>query len=443
MKRDLTDLLCCPDCQSDLSLHDETPAQREVETGTLTCVSCSASYPILRGIPRFVSSDQYVGSFSYEWNRWNRVQLDEANGDDESERTFAEKTGFAPDDLRGKLVLDVGCGAGRFLDVASRWGARAVGVDLSFAVEASHKNLGHRPNVAVIQADVFRLPFRRESFDAVFSLGVLHHSRDTREAFLRLPPLLTDGGNLAVWLYYYPDRLYSAASDFWRFVLRPLPASAVYAWSWLLVTLFSDLWLKPFMSRQPWLHVRRMLPVNTHPKRDWRVLDTFDWYSPRYQDKDCSPARVIGWCREGDIRDVQVLPFPTSIRGRRDISQSLPLVRWNIPDVREHRVLIFGAGAAGQAAVRFLSRVAPGRVVGVVDNDPAKEGLQVEGFTVKRFEKVDRSVYDVVVIASLPGFQPISAQLSAAGLTPNQQFLGAGQIEQWHNLVTQYEASAA
>ena len=443
MKRDLTDLLCCPDCHSDLSLQDETPSQPEVETGTLTCVSCSASYPILRGIPRFVSSDQYVGSFSYEWNRWNRVQLDEANGDDESERTFAEKSGFTPKDLRGKLVLDVGCGAGRFLDVASRWGARAVGVDLSFAVEASHKNLGHRPNVAVIQADVFRLPFRTESFDAVFSLGVLHHSRDTREAFLRLPPLLKDGGDIAVWLYYYPDRLYSAASDFWRFVLRPLPTWAVYAWSWLLVTLFSDLWLKPFMSRTPWLHIRRMLPVNTHPKRDWRVLDTFDWYSPRYQDKDCSPARVIGWCREGDVRDVQVLSFPTSIRGRRDVSHSLPLVRWDIPDVRERRVLIFGAGAAGQAAVRFLGRVAPGRVVGVVDNDPAKEGASIEGFTVTRFDKMARSAYDVVVIASLPGFQPISAQLAAAGLTPNQQFLGAGQIEQWHNLVTQYEGHAA
>ena len=184
MKRDLTDLLCCPDCQSDLSLRDETPSQPEVETGTLTCVSCDEVYPILRGVPRFVSSDQYVGSFSYEWNRWNRVQLDEANGGNESETTFAEKSGFRPEELRGKLVLDVGCGAGRFLDVASRWGARAVGVDLSFAVEASHKNLGQRPNVAVIQADVFRLPFRTQTFDAIFSLGVLHHSRDTREAFL-------------------------------------------------------------------------------------------------------------------------------------------------------------------------------------------------------------------------------------------------------------------
>jgi len=443
MKRDLIDLLCCPDCKGDLILRDDTPSMPQVETGALVCGKCIVSYPIVRGVPRFVRSDQYVGSFSYEWNRWNRVQLDVANGDTESEQTFAEKTGFSPEDLRGKLVLDVGCGAGRFLDVASRWGARAVGVDLSFAVEASQKNLGDRPNVAVIQADVFRLPFRTETFDAIFSLGVLHHSRDTREAFLGLPPLLKDGGDIAVWLYYYTDRLYNAASDFWRALLRPLPTRAVYVWSWLLVTLFSNLWLMPFMSRRPWLHLRRMLPVNTHPKVDWRVLDTFDWYSPRYQDKDCSPARVIGWCREGDIRDVQVLTFPTSIRGRRDLSRTLPLVRWNIPDVRERRLLVFGAGAAGQEAVRFLSRVAPGRVVGVVDNDPAKQGKRLDGFAVSRFENVPRDAYDVVVIASLPGFQPISAQLNAAGLMVNEHFLGAGQVEQWHNLVSQYERSAA
>jgi hypothetical protein len=244
-------------------------------------------------------------------------------------------------------------------------------------------------------------------------------------------------------LYYYPDRLYAAASDFWRFVLRPLPASAVYAWSWLLVTLFSDLWLEPFMSRAPWRHIPRMLPVNTHPKRDWRVLDTFDWYSPRYQDKDCSPARVISWCRDGEIRDVQVLSFPTSVRGRRDVSHSRPLVRWDIPDVRERRVLVFGAGAAGQEAVRFLRRVAPGRIVGIVDNDPAKQGLQIDGLTVTRFEKIDPYAYDVVVIASLPGLRPISEQLSAAGLIPNQDFLSAGQVEQWHTLVTQYERLAA
>ena len=53
-----------------------------------------------------------------------------------------EKTGFTPDDLRGKLVLDAGVGAGRYADVISRWGTDVVGVDLSFAVEAAARNVG-------------------------------------------------------------------------------------------------------------------------------------------------------------------------------------------------------------------------------------------------------------------------------------------------------------
>ncbi len=433
MKRDLVHLLCCPDCKGDLALADDTPGQPEVETGLLLCPVCDETFPIVRGIPRFVASDQYVGSFSYEWNRWNRVQLDIANGRTESEDTFAEKTSFTPDDLQGKLVLDVGCGAGRFLDVASRWGATVVGIDLSFAVEASQKNLGQRPNVNVVQADVFRLPFRDATFDAIFSIGVLHHSRDTREAFLQLPRLLKDGGDLAVWLYYYQDQVYNAASDFWRAVLRPFPASIVYAWSWLIVTLFSGLWAKPIMSTPPWGHLRRILPVNTHPDRHWRILDTFDWYSPRYQDKDCSPARVLGWCREGGIRDVRVLEFPTSIRGRRDAAAALPLVRWNIPDLREKRVVVFGAGAAGRQAVQLVEQIAPRAIVGIADNDQGKHGLNVGGHRVGAFSELRRDSYDVVVIASLPGRQAIGAQLDAAGLVANRDYVVVDQVARWYS----------
>ncbi|HMF61124.1 MAG TPA: methyltransferase domain-containing protein, partial [Vicinamibacterales bacterium] len=184
MKRDLLQWICCPACRNDFALEVSSGDATAVAEGTLTCTACEASYPILRGVPRFVGNDGYVGTFSYEWNKWSRVQFDPANGGRESEDTFTEKTGFTPDDLRGKLVLDVGCGAGRFLEIASRWGARTIGVDFSFAVEASQANLGDRPNVDVIQADVFHLPFRDDIFDRIFSIGVLHHTRDTREAFL-------------------------------------------------------------------------------------------------------------------------------------------------------------------------------------------------------------------------------------------------------------------
>jgi FlaA1/EpsC-like NDP-sugar epimerase len=140
---------------------------------------------------------------------------------------------------------------------------------------------------------------------------------------------------------------------------------------------------------------------------------------------------------------VRVLTFPTSIRGRRDPNGRLPLVRWDVPDVRECRVLLFGAGAAGEQMLHFLEMMAPGRVVGVVDNDPSKAGLTLGRFQVQAFAAVPREAYDVVVIASLPGRQPISAQLTAAGLTANRDFVAADRVQQWYDLVRQYEAEAA
>ncbi len=287
MTPELLNWICCPACKSELTLTAATIAEHGVEEGALACRVCAISYPITRGVPRFVQSDGYVQSFSYEWNRFNRVQFDPANGTTESEDTFTEKTGLTAADVKGKLILDVGCGAGRFSEVVSRWGGRVVGIDYSFAVEASQRNLRDRGTVDIIQADVFSLPLRENTFDIIFSIGVLHHTRDTRKAFLSLPHLLNDGGTIVVWLYYYTDQLYNAATDFWRRIFSRVPSRLAYAWCWMLVAIFSPLFMAKWFHRRPFWHLKRVLPVNTHPDFQWRVLDTFDWWTPAYQDKDC------------------------------------------------------------------------------------------------------------------------------------------------------------
>jgi hypothetical protein len=93
--------------------------------------------------------------------------------------------------------------------------------------------------------------------------------------------------------------------------------------------------------------------------------------------------------------------------------------------------------------LHFLEMIAPGAVVGVVDNDPAKAGMAFGRFHVQRFADVPRDGFDLVVIASLPGLQPISQQLLAAGLVPNRQFVAADRVRQWYDLVTECEALAA
>ena len=315
MYQTFASLLACPACKRDLKAEPSSTSAQVIETGDLRCDN-GHSFPIVRGIPRFVSSDGYAANFGFEWNLHNRTQLDSAVNH-ESEETFLEKTGFRPEDLEGKLVLDVGCGMGRFSDIASKWGATVVGIDLTSAVDAAHANIGGRDNVHLAQADVFKLPFRDQSFDFIFSIGVLHHTPNTREAFEQLPRLLKPGGRIAIWVYSTEMRIWSWVSDTYRLVTTRLPKRLLYA-----------------MCRvaRPWYHVSKLpvvgrfiwviLPTSTHPNPDWRVLDTFDWYSPRYQWKHSLPE-LRQWFESQGLVSLTPLSFPTSMQGTRPETSSL------------------------------------------------------------------------------------------------------------------------
>src|SRR5208283_488454 len=94
----------------------------------IDCSSCKARFPVVSGIPR-LAGDAYATSFGRQWNRYDVVRTLE------DEATFQVKTGIAPSALAGKLVLDGGCGGGRYSRLAGSHGARVLGVDLSTAVD--------------------------------------------------------------------------------------------------------------------------------------------------------------------------------------------------------------------------------------------------------------------------------------------------------------------
>jgi SAM-dependent methyltransferase len=280
-----------------------------VGDGELVCQNAH-SFPIVGGIPRFVSTELYVENFGFEWNVHALTQLDAASSD-ESERTFRAKTGFTPEDLRGRLILDVGCGMGRFSDVVSRWGGSVVGIDLSRAVEAAHRNIGSRDNVNIAQADIFELPFRDETFDFIYSIGVLHHTPNTKAAFDRLPRLLRKDGKIAIWVYTSCSLSEWRFSDFYRRFTPRMPKRALYAISHAAIPLYF-IYKIPILGRfLGWL-----LPVTNHPNANWRVLGTFDWYSPKYQWKH-SYEEVFPWFEENGLTNIRVLKFPVALQGTK------------------------------------------------------------------------------------------------------------------------------
>jgi SAM-dependent methyltransferase len=242
--------------------------------------------------------------------------------DRRSESDFRRRTGFTPEELAGKLVLDVGCGMGRFAEVATRWGAHVVGIDLSLAEEAAVENLRDREAV-FFQADVFHLPFAPASFDYIYSIGVLHHTPNCERAFKVLPGLLKPGGRIAIWLYSGYHKWYRM-SDVYRKVTRRMSPKILYRLSYVAVPMYG---LHRFLRAIPLVGkpisgvMKYLLPMSFNPDAQWRVLDTLDWYSPWYQSKH-TYEEVFRWFEDCGLQDLRVILEPISVQGRRPLQST-------------------------------------------------------------------------------------------------------------------------
>jgi SAM-dependent methyltransferase len=218
---------------------------------------------------------------------------------------------------------------GRFLDIVSRDGATlAVGVDLSSAVDAAAANLSDCDNVLVIKGDIFRLPFRRGSFDVIFSIGVLHHTPSTENAFRALVPLVKPGGEIAISVYAATMKpgvgwaVYMFRRRFFRVFTRRLPKRLMLWWSLYCVPV---LWVIDKIPVIRW--IRYLFPAviyKSYPLKQ-SVLDTFDIYASELESRH-RPKEVIRWFREAGLTNIDLLDSEdgwVSVRGQAPAHSNL------------------------------------------------------------------------------------------------------------------------
>jgi SAM-dependent methyltransferase len=315
LKPQLLELLGCPGCSGDLRLVDAREAGAEIESGQLVCPGCDREYPIVRFVPRFVPQKNYAESFGLQWTCFRTTQLDSHTGQPITRERFLRQTGWRPGQLAGMRVLDVGCGAGRFAEVALSCGARVVGVDFSIAVEACRENLGHHAGLDVVQADVCHLPFRAGRFDFVYCFGVLQHTSDVERAFMALPAQLRAGGRLAVDVY--PKQLTNALwPKYWlRWITKRMPPGMLFGLVRGFVPVFWPISLAlgrvPLIGRKlrhvlPIANYDGVYPLTPTQLREWAVLDTFDMLAPTH-DHPQTARRLRAWLDTAGLRDVEIL----------------------------------------------------------------------------------------------------------------------------------------
>lgn len=301
-------LLCDPETREDLTLTDAIYDGDEIVSGTL--VSPTNQYPIIRNIPRFVCDEGYSDNFGYQWNRWARVQFEDQNlgrpMQGHTTRMFETITGFSAETLGGKTVLDIGCGPGRFTDVAVNMGARVVALDYSSAIDAAQANFtGKAADILFLQGDALRLPLKENSVDVSFSIGVLHHTPSPATGVSEAHRVTMRGGEFAIRVYPAGGFYTYPTVRIWRSVfmkLKPLfghypPLIYSYFFGSLGFAL-ANIW-RPLSYP-----LRAVFPTVWLPDYRWAILDTFDAVATNYQSGHM-PEEIAGWLHVAGFAEVR------------------------------------------------------------------------------------------------------------------------------------------
>ncbi len=259
---------------------------------TLKCGSCEQQYPIVSGIPRFVSQE-HLASFGLQWNRY------EVAHDEEDRATFQAKTGVRLEELKGQRVLDAGCGGGRYSKIAAEAGATVVAADHSCAVEKAASLCQPFDAVHFLQADLKSLPLEPASFDFVFSIGVMHHDVDTRAVFDAVAQMVRTGGRMAVWLYRRNHWWQEAINNCLRKRTHTMPPERLQRWCKFGARLGG----MPLLNKT----LNKLVNFSNHPNWENRICDTFDWYAPQFQHHH-TEHELCTWFREAGYDELVVLP---------------------------------------------------------------------------------------------------------------------------------------
>jgi len=331
MRKSLLNILVDPVSKKPLDLHiHKEDTENNIIEGTFVS-SSGESYPIISGIPRFVTTAdigqrQTEGSFAFKWKDKNVHKTPTTH----YRQWLAQKYGF--NTLKGmqdyfrarECILDIGCGNGysSMVWLESQWQGDCkgqwCGADISSAIDVAQEQLGMIPGTHFIQADLMGLPFGEKTFDTIFSEGVLHHTPSTERALKNVSKYLKPGGEILFYVYREKGPIREFTDDYIRELVSHLPPND--AWEMLLpltrlgkalaelnveVEVPEDI---PYLGIKAGCYdVQRLIYWN-FAKMFWNPEYTFeechgtnfDWYHPSYAHRQ-TEEEVRRWCAEANL----------------------------------------------------------------------------------------------------------------------------------------------
>ena len=259
--------------------------------------------------------ESYHENFGYQWNKFNKLQLDSFNGSSESRDRLMEQSELSNNDFKDKTILEIGAGNGRFTEILLNFGAKVIAVDFSSAIYANYRNNLDNVkagNLLCIRGDVFDLPLEKSSFDYVICYGVIQHTGDNKKCLDVLASYVNDSGSLLVdiysnslkdynpWIYLIRPFFSRIRSDERRMEIVSKFVDFVFPLQVKILTFLQNRsgifkYLRYFFNRSPnsvyGINLFLDGKISIENAKDWSICDTNDAWTPRHDD----PVSFTKW----------------------------------------------------------------------------------------------------------------------------------------------------
>lgn len=220
---------------------------------------------------------------------------------------------ISQEDLENAYCLDVGCGTGRWTKYLSPKVKAIEALDPSKAVYSAAHLLSSCDNVRITQAGVDTIPFADNTFDLVFSLGVLHHIPDTASAMSRCVAKLKPGGRFLVYLYYnFEQRGFLFKAVFWasagiRWIVSKFPSGLKKVACQVLAILlyFPLIYLSRGMDMIGFKTLSNLLPLSYYKSHSANIIfnDALDRFGTPLEQR-FSRAEITEMMKKAGLSDV-------------------------------------------------------------------------------------------------------------------------------------------
>lgn len=343
MNEDILNFIVCPSCNQKLTIKSFSVESNEIKDGILIC-ECGQFFPVVDYIPRILTGDlrpmlynqfsdffsKYKNvlpqedvvekistdvqkkedtskSFAYEWQKFSGMLKEWKDNFDFYFEPVKNKEVF----LKDKTILEVGCGKGRHTFYVADMAKNVVAIDFGRAVDVALQNNKDKKNIYFIQADIYNLPFKSDSFDFIFSLGVLHHLPTPEHGFKKLVGLLKNRGNILVYVYhsfskttfkYYLLKFVNFFRNFTTKISHDLLYILCYPiafFSYIIFVLPYKIFFKKII-KNGW-------PLGLYVNYPFEVLlnDTFDRFSAPIENR-YSKEEITKWYRNAGLKDIVI-----------------------------------------------------------------------------------------------------------------------------------------